>query len=235
MIPIKDTNPSRHTPWMLYGLIALNVGAWAYELSMPNDALGALFYTQGVVPRRFTDPTWAMSVGLPGFSFWPFLTAMFLHASWMHIIANLWSLWIFGDNVEDRMGPFRFLGFYLACGVLSFLVHTYANSGSPVPTVGASGAIAGVLGAYVFMFPYARVLVLLPVLFLPLFFELPALLYIGVWFFTQAFSGVSTLASTQQGGGVAWWAHIGGFVAGVVMFRLFVRRDRMPRRGLRVL
>ena len=158
---------------------------------------------------------------------------MFLHGGWMHIIGNMWTLWIFGDNVEDRMGPLRFVCFYLLCGLAAGLVHWFTNPDSTLPTVGASGAIAGVLGAYFFLFPYARVIVLIPVLFLPFFFELPALVYLGFWALSQVLSGTLSLVGPREVGGVAWWAHVGGFMAGIVLHFFFVQRGDAYRQPLR--
>jgi membrane associated rhomboid family serine protease len=147
----------------------------------------------------------------------------------LHIIGNVWALWIFGDNVEDRMGSLRFAIFYLACGLAAAVTHLMTQPESTVPTVGASGAIAGVLGAYLLLFPTARLVVLFPVLFLPFFFELPAVLYLGAWFLIQLFSGTMALASPTQVGGIAFWAHVGGFTAGLLLCPLFVRRPRARR------
>jgi membrane associated rhomboid family serine protease len=155
---------------------------------------------------------------------------MFLHGGWSHIIFNMWALWIFGDNVEDRMGPLRFTLFYLTCGLIAGVVHVLTNPESTVPTVGASGAIAGVLGAYFLLFPQARLVVLVPILFIPLFFELPAVLYLLFWALMQLFSGTLALAGPTDVGGVAWWAHVGGFSAGLLLHRFFVRPRRMIRR-----
>jgi membrane associated rhomboid family serine protease len=151
----------------------------------------------------------------------------------MHIVGNMWTLWIFGDNVEDRMGPVRFLFFYLLCGLAAGLVHWFTNPNSTIPTVGASSAIAGVMGAYFFMFPYSRVVVLLPILFFPLFFELPAATYLGFWALSQVFTGSLMLASPQDVGGVAWWAHAGGFAAGIVLHFFFVKRRSAYRHPYR--
>ena len=152
----------------------------------------------------------------------------FLHGGWLHIIGNMWTLWIFGDNVEDRMGSLRFAIFYVTCGMAA-VAQLITLPDSMVPTVGASGAIAGVLGAYLLFFPTARLVVLFPVLFLPFFFQLPAVLYLGAWFVIQLFSGTLALASAAQVGGIAWWAHVGGFTAGLLLCRLFVRRRRALR------
>jgi membrane associated rhomboid family serine protease len=156
---------------------------------------------------------------------------MFLHGGLFHIVSNLWTLWIFGDNVEDRMGRFRFLVFYLVCGVAAGLIHWWSGPTSTVPTVGASGAIAGVLGAYLRWYPAAKVLTLVPVFFYPLFVDLPAVLYLGIWFVSQLFSGVASIGLPENVGGVAFWAHVGGFVTGVLLCGLFARRDRFQRPG----
>jgi membrane associated rhomboid family serine protease len=145
----------------------------------------------------------------------------------------MWTLWIFGGSVEDRMGPARYTIFYLVCGLAAALVHCFMNSSSTIPTVGASGAIAGVMGAYLFLFPYSRVIVLVPILFFPLFFELPAVICLGFWVLTQLFSGTLSLAGTHDVEGIAWWAHVGGFVSGVALHYLFIRRGRAYRRPSR--
>jgi membrane associated rhomboid family serine protease len=138
----------------------------------------------------------------------------------------MWTLAVFGDNVEDRMGPFRFLAFYLLCGLAAGFAHFVFNIGSPIPAVGASGAIAGVLGAYLFLFPKARVVTFIPVLFIPYLVELPAVVFLGIWFMVQLFSGWASLGLPAHVGGVAWWAHIGGFVFGALVFRGFLSRRR---------
>jgi membrane associated rhomboid family serine protease len=229
MIPIQDTVPSRNPPLAVSALIALNVLAFALELTLPHEELERLFYILGIVPARYTHPYWARRVGFPIDDYWPFLTSMFLHGGWAHVILNMWTLWIFGDNVEDRMGPLRFTLFYLVCGLVSGVVHWFTNPDSVIPTVGASGAIAGVLGAYFLLFPRARIIVMIPIFFYPLFFEVPAVLYLLIWALSQVYSGTLALAGPKEVGGVAWWAHIGGFTAGLVLHPLFVR----PRREIR--
>ncbi|MCS6952740.1 MAG: rhomboid family intramembrane serine protease [Bryobacterales bacterium] len=229
MLPIRDTIPSRNPPVTTWLLILANSIVFLFELMMPEPVLQRFFYTFGIVPARYTHPDWAWLANLPANDYWPFLTSMFLHGGWTHILGNMWTLWIFGDNVEDRMGPVRFLLFYLVCGVLAGLVHWFTHPNSTVPTVGASGAIAGVMGAYFFMFPTARVIVFFPVLFLPVFFELPAVTYLAFWALSQVFSGTLALAVPEQVGGVAWWAHVGGFVAGVILHFAFARRGRRHR------
>jgi membrane associated rhomboid family serine protease len=229
MLPLFDDVPSRRAPLATGALIALNVLAFLFELALPDDALDALVHLHGVVPARWSDPDWAASAGYPPAGWTPFLTSQFLHGGWLHLVANLWTLWLFGDNVEDRMGRPRFVLFYLACGVAAGLAHAAAAAGSTVPAIGASGAIAGVLGAYLVLFPRARLVMLLPILFYPLFFEIPAVLYLGFWFFGQVASGAASLGGAEDAaGGVAWWAHVGGFVAGLATCWLFL--DRRWRR-----
>ncbi len=230
MIPLRDTIPTRHPPLMTWTLIAINGVVFAFELMLPADTLNLFFYYFGIVPARYSHPAWAEWIGFPADDYWPFLTSMFLHGGWMHIIGNMWMLWIFGDNVEDRMGPFRFLLFYLLCGVAAGIVHTLSNPDSTIPTVGASGAIAGVLGAYFILFPRARVITVFPVLFYPLFFSLPAVVYLFIWFMMQFMSGIASLAGPENVGGVAWWAHIGGFIMGVLSFWIFLRPREERRR-----
>lgn len=218
---------------MMWLLILANSLMFLVELSLSEYALKHFFYVFGIVPARYTHPESGPLLGLPVDDYWPFLTSMFLHGGWMHIIANMWTLWIFGDNVEDRMGPVRFLVFYLLCGFAAGVVHCLANTESTIPSVGASGAIAGVLGAYLVLFPYARVIVLIPILLYPLFFELPALAYLGFWALIQVFSGTLSLAGPSNVGGVAWWAHVGGFAAGILLQFFFVKRGnayRLPSR-----
>ncbi|MFL6546171.1 MAG: rhomboid family intramembrane serine protease [Verrucomicrobia bacterium 13_2_20CM_55_10] len=224
MFPIQDSVPSRSVPVVTRALILINVVVFFFELSLSRESIIQLFYLFGVVPARFTDPEWAASIGFPIGSYWSLLTHQFLHGGWLHIVANMWTLWIFGDNVEDRMGPLRFIIFYLVCGVLAALTQVLVTPNATIPSVGASGAIAGVLGAYFLFFPTARLIVLIPILFFPFFFELPAVIFLVLWFFIQLFSGTAMLASPQQVGGIAFWAHIGGFIAGMLLCRFFVRR-----------
>ena len=230
MIPVQDTVPSLNPPLAVYALVGLNVLAFAFELSLGHEDLERLFYLFGIVPARYTHPWWAVYVGFPADDYWPFLTSMFLHGGWAHIVGNMWSLWIFGDNVEDRMGPVRFLVFYLVCGLVAGYVHWITNPNSTLPTVGASGAIAGVMGAYFVMFPRAQVVAMVPILFYPLFFEVPAVTYLLFWAWSQVYSGTLALAGPGDVGGVAWWAHVGGFAAGLLLHPFFVRPRRFARR-----
>ena len=229
MFPIQDSVPSRSVPVVTRALVLINVIVFFFELMLPHGSVEQLFYLFGLVPARFTHPDWAAAVGFPIDSFWPILTHQFLHGGWLHILSNMWMLWIFGDNVEDRMGPVRFGIFYLICGCVAGLTHLLTNPDSTVPSVGASGALAGVLGAYVLFFPTSRLIVMFPIFFFPFFFEVPAVLYLGLWFFTQLYAGTLALVGPGQVGGIAWWAHIGGFVSGMLLCWFFVRR---PRRSL---
>ena len=231
MIPIRDTIPSKNIPVGTYMLILANSVVFVFELMIPEPMLEAFFYYFGIVPARYSHPEWASWVGLPIDDYWPFVTSMFLHGGWLHIIGNMWTLWIFGDNVEDRMGTTRYLVFYFICGLAAGLVHFFTNANSTIPTVGASGAIAGVLGAYFLLFPKSRIIVLLPLFFLPLFIEVPAVTYLGFWVLSQIFSGTLSLALPEDVGGVAFWAHVGGFIAGAVLHWLFIQ----GRRDFRVL
>jgi membrane associated rhomboid family serine protease len=159
----------------------------------------------------------------------PFFTMMCLHGGWLHLIFNMWTLWLFGSTVEDRLGRGRYLAFYLACGVAASIAHVAFNPTSMVPALGASGAIAGVLGCYMRLFPLARVVVVVPILFIPLFFEVYAFVFVGLWFLIQIFQGTLELLLPTSGGGVAWWAHVGGFVAGLTLGPLLVQSARRYR------
>ncbi|NDY42678.1 rhomboid family intramembrane serine protease [Dissulfurirhabdus thermomarina] len=231
MIPIQDSTPRHCPPVATWTLIGVNLTIFLFETWIPEPLLQRLFYLFGVVPARFVHPDWAAWNGFPADSLWPFVTALFLHGGWIHVLANMWTLWIFGDNVEDAMGPWRFLAFYLACGIAADLAQIVANPEATVPMVGASGAIAGVMGAYYVLYPRARIVLLVPVFFLPFFFEVSAFFYLAFWFFEQVFSGSLSLGARAVGG-VAWWAHIGGFLCGVFLHRPFlaVRRRCGPGR-----
>jgi len=224
MFPLRDDIPSRRAPFVTWAIIALNVLVFGWQLTLPEESVRRLFYLFGIVPARWSDPLWAARVGFPAGGAIAFLTSMFLHGGLFHIASNMWTLWIFGDNVEDRMGRFRFLVFYLVCGLAAGVLHWITNPASTVPTVGASGAIAGVLGAYLRWFPHARVLTLIPIFIFPWFVDLPALVFLGFWIVSQLFSGVLSLGLPENVGGVAFWAHVGGFGAGMLLAGLFARR-----------
>lgn len=201
-------------------IIGVNVLAFLYQLSLSEPALQAFLYEHALVPLRYFDPGLAREVGLSPLDVTPFLTNTFLHGGFLHIILNMWTLYIFGPALEDRLGPFRFLALYLTAGVVASVTHALFNAGSPIPALGASGAIAGVIAAYAVRFPFAWVKVLVPIVFIPLFFDVPAMLFAGLWFFMQVVAGTTELLSPfGGGGGIAWWAHIGGFVAGWLLLR----------------
>ncbi len=211
---------------MTVTLIIINVAVFIYELSLPWEELDDLISTYGVVPSKLQlvahDP-----VRVLGEMAGSLATTTLLHAGFVHLLGNLWYLWIFGDNVEDRMGPIRFLLFYLSCGILAGATHIVFNLNSPVPTIGASGAVAGVLGAYLVSYPFARVLTLLPFFIIWPVVELPAILVLGFWFVVQIFNGTAAVGSaSDMMGGVAWWAHIGGFISGILLLRVFASRPR---------
>jgi len=220
MIPIRDTIPSSRVPVVNYLLIAVNLGFFFYEVSL-GENLPPFLERYALIPARF--------LGGGYLSFRELLTpvtAMFLHGGWMHVLGNMLYLYIFGDNVEDTLGHGRYLLFYLACGVASFAVQTGFRPDSAVPNVGASGAIAGVLGAYFFLFPRARVVTLLPLFIIFTVVEIPAVVFLGLWFLIQFLSGAVSLGQAAATGGVAWWAHVGGFVAGIVLLKMFAFAGR---------
>jgi membrane associated rhomboid family serine protease len=213
VIPLRDVIPSRSTPYVTITIITLNALAWFFELSLPHDVLNDFLAAYGVVPAYFSAPT--------------LITSMFLHGSWSHVLGNMWYLWIFGDNVEDRMGHFRFLIFYLLCGIAAAFGQIFIDPTSTLPTIGASGAIAGVMGAYFVLYPQSRVLTLIPLIVFWEIVELPAIFLLGFWFLMQLFSaGAIAATANSQSGGVAFMAHVAGFITGLV--GVFVFRKREP-------
>jgi len=233
MIPIRDDTPRFSTPYATYFIIALNGLVFLFELSVgaqSHRALNSLMYQFGVVPRHFELALAGPSpYSLPQLML-TILTSMFLHGGWLHIIFNMWFLWIFGDNIEDYLGHFLYMVFYLVCGFTASFSHILLNAGSNVPSVGASGAIAGVMGAYLILYPRARVLTLVPLIVFFTFWWLPAWVFLGYWFVLQFLSGTATsIADTSQSGGIAFWAHVGGFVSGIVLIKIMPERRRRYR------
>jgi membrane associated rhomboid family serine protease len=228
MIPIQNTVPSRYPPIVTWTLLVINCAVFLIQVGLDPLQLEDFLLRYALIPARYTG---ALAIGarLEASDFLPFLTMMFLHGGWLHLIFNMWTLWLFGPSVEDRLGHGRYLAFYLACGAAASLAHVIFSPTSTIPALGASGAIAGVLGSYVRLFPLARVIVLVPILFLPLFFEVPALVFVGLWFIIQVLQGTAELLTPSSGGGVAWWAHIGGFVAGLALVPLLHRSERRYR------
>jgi membrane associated rhomboid family serine protease len=234
MIPIRDDAPRYSTPYVTYFIIALNAVVFLFELSVGaqgQGALNGLIYEFGVVPRRFEQAlAGASAFRLPGLSL-TILTSMFLHGGWLHIIGNMWFLWIFGDNVEDYLGHVKYLLFYLISGCAAAIAYILLDASSRQPTIGASGAIAGVMGAYFVLYPRARVLTLVFLIVFFTFWWLPAWIFLGYWFLLQFLSGTATsIAQTGQNtGGIAFWAHVGGFVAGILLIKLLPERPRRYR------
>jgi membrane associated rhomboid family serine protease len=229
MIPIRNAVPTRYPPVMTWLLIATNCLVFLLQNSLSPGELEEFLRDFALIPARYTA---ALAFGDPSLSaidLVPFFTMMFLHGGWLHLIFNMWTLWLFGTPVEDRLGHGRFLAFYLACGLAASVAHVAFNPTSIVPALGASGAIAGVLGCYMRLFPLARVVVVVPILFIPLFFEVYAFVFVGLWFLIQIFQGTLELVLLTSGGGVAWWAHVGGFVAGLTLGPLLVRSERRYR------
>ena len=217
MIPLRDTIPARNYPLVNNLIIGSNVVIFLVQL-LQGAGLDRFIYIYGLVPARYSVPQIAayFSTGQQIFSIFSF---MFLHGGFWHLLGNMWSLYIFGDNVEDRLGHFRYLMFYLICGLVSGLTHLVLNLNSNVPTIGASGAIAGVMGAYFILHPRSKILTLIPIFFIPYFIEIPAFFFLGFWFILQF---ISAAGSHGQIGGIAWWAHIGGFVFGIVFLKVFL-------------
>ena len=226
MIPIRDINPSRTFPIVNITIIVLCSVIWLYEWSLSKkvfltvhgqiSALDVFIRQFGLVPVKVLEQPYTL------------ITHMFLHGGWFHIIGNMWFLWVFGDNIEDKLGKFRYVVFYILTGLSAALTQLFISilfGGGNVPMVGASGAVSGILGAYIKLFPHARILALVPVFFFLTFMELPALVFIGLWFFIQLVNGVISLPLVGLGG-VAWWAHIGGFVAGYMLVDKFLPRSR---------
>ena len=224
MIPLRDTIPSRTFPFINYTFILLNLFLFLYQVSLGYH-LERFLYTWGVVPVKFFAPFDYDHLGLSE-RFLPLFTSMFLHGGWLHLLGNMLFLYIFGDNVEDRLGHIRYFFFFILCGVLAVVAHLITNPSSRVPTIGASGAIAGVMGAYLFLFPYARVVTLIFVFFFIDIIEIPAFFFLAFWFILQFLNGTMSVSSANAvSGGVAWWAHIGGFLAGILLLFVFgVRR-----------
>ncbi|HOJ22206.1 MAG TPA: rhomboid family intramembrane serine protease [Armatimonadota bacterium] len=227
MIPVRDDVPSISRPVVMYAIIVVNVLVYLYMLAIGPRGVGEVVSSFGVVPVLFTrDPA-----GTDLLAVYPtLLTSIFLHGGLLHLLVNMWYLWIFGDNVEDRMGHGKFLIFYLMGGVVANLAHIGLNPLSPIPSIGASGAVAGVLGAYLVLFPGARIITIVPFIFV-FAIQLPAGLVLGVWFIIQLWSGLGSIGVDGTAGGIAYWAHIGGFLFGLLVVRFLAprRRRRMRR------
>jgi membrane associated rhomboid family serine protease len=224
MIPIRDAIRSKNFPVINLMIIALNAFVFLWQLTQ-GPQLSKTLFLYGIVPMRYSDP--GLSEQFSRFQQWlPFLTSMFLHGGFLHILGNMWFLYIFGDNVEDRLGHIRYLFFYILCGVAAGLIHLFTNWGSKIPTIGASGAISGVMGAYLLLYPRARITTLILIFFFFQLVEIPAFVFLGYWLLLQLLSASLTSSHIE---GIAWWAHIGGFAAGLLFVKIL---DAIPRTGL---
>ncbi len=224
MFPIMTTVSTRYTPLVTWALLVVNTLVFVMQLSLPGPEQKELLMRYALVPGAFFNPEWAALHGLEGGRLLPFFTNIFMHGSWTHLIFNMWTLYIFGPVIEDRLGGLRFFIFYILCGFGASLAHAYVNADSILPALGASGAIAGVMGAYMRAFPLSRILVVIPILIFPLFLEVHAAFFVGLWAIIQVMGGIGGLLSdtAQMTGGIAWWAHIGGFAVGWLLIN-FIR------------
>jgi membrane associated rhomboid family serine protease len=229
MIPIRNAVPSRYPPVVTWMLIATNCLVFLFQDSLSPDELLLFLRQFALIPARYSEAFATGDLDLTLEDIIPFFSMMFLHGGWLHLILNMWTLWLFGPTVEDRLGHGRYLAFYLACGLAASVFHVIFNPISIVPALGASGAIAGILGCYMRLFPLARVVVVVPILFIPLFFEVYAHVFIGLWFLFQILGSMAELLQPSSGGDVAWWAHVGGFVAGLILGPLLVRSEQRHR------
>ena len=218
MFPIRDTVPNRTFPLTTWALIILCGIVFWFETTLPLELLEEFTYYFGIVPIQYTK---RHRHGLPLVGYLSFLTTMFLHGGWLHFLGNMWFLKIFGSKMEDRMGHGRFFVFYLIVGVLASMFYIYFSPLSSMPVIGASGAIAGVMGAYFVLFPRARILTFIPIIIIPWFIEIPAFFFLLWWFLLQLFAGTVAQVLPSSGGGVAWWGHIGGFIAGILLVIFF--------------
>ncbi|HUT83353.1 MAG TPA: rhomboid family intramembrane serine protease [Thermodesulfobacteriota bacterium] len=224
MIPLKDNIPSRTFPFVNISIIIINIVVFLYEVSL-GPYLGRFIFHFGVIPSKFFLLL-SSETFYPVPAFLPLFSSLFLHGGWLHLLGNMLYLWIFGDNVEDVLGHIRYLLFYLLCGIGAGMTHIITQSGSQVPTIGASGAIAGVMGAYFILFPRARVVTLIPIFIFLQFIEIPAFFFLAFWLIMQLFFGAFS-GSSSYSGGIAFWAHIGGFACGMLLLLFFKRQRRV--------
>jgi len=226
MIPIRDTAPCDNKPLVTWGLILVCSSIFIAMQVMPFELSSRLINLYGMIPLRYANPQWGMDSALPFDYYFSFLSNLFLHASWGHLIVNMWFLWIFADNVEDRMGRLPFLAFYLLCGVFAGVLQWYFEPSLDIPVVGASGAIAGVLAAYFFLYPFERVILWMPLFFfLPIVIHVPAIAFLGLWVIMQLHDATTSIVIKNTMVDVAWWAHLGGFIAGSILYRLFLKKQ----------
>ena len=221
MVPLRDDNPTQITPYVTYGLIIVNVLVFFHEISLTSQQLNRFFQLYAVVPKELTASFNGVSINQPVPEVLTLVTSQFLHGSFLHLAGNMLFLWIFGNNIEEQLGRIKYLIFYLSCGALAALAQWFFSAQSSVPSLGASGAIAGVMGAYIIRFPKAKILTLVPIGFLIAPIRVPAFVFLGFWFLMQAFYSFASLSVTtnvgMESGGIAYWAHAGGFVFGVIL------------------
>jgi membrane associated rhomboid family serine protease len=206
--------------------MAICITIFVVMKTLPPQVSYRLLNLYGMVPIRYSNPQWAAAYGLNPDGFLSFLTSLFMHGGWLHIIMNMWFLWIFSDAIEDRMGHLPFLAFYLLCGLIASALQWYFDPHLSLPVVGASGAIAGVLGAYLIIYPFERVVLWLPIFFLPVIVHIPAVAFLGLWFIIQLHNATTAIVFEGGAADVAWWAHLGGFASGVLLYRFFIRRPQ---------
>jgi membrane associated rhomboid family serine protease len=226
MIPIRDSIPCHTKPIVCWAIMAVCITVFLYMQFLPVQSQRYLTYLYGMLPIRYSNVQWGIGFGLPFDYGLSFITSLFLHGGWFHLILNMWFIWIFADNIEDRMGHGLFLCFYLLCGLIATITQWYFDPKLMTPVVGASGAIAGVLGAYFFLYPYARVVIWIPVLLLPIFVEIPAIAFLGFWVIIQLHEATTSVVFADGAADVAWWAHLGGFIAGAVLYPLFLIKEQ---------
>ena len=228
MIPFRTDAPSLGSPAITMSLIVANVAVYFYQIGLSPQTEVNFIFTYALVPAFLSDPATAEQSGLMMSPYLSLMTNTFMHGGALHLIFNMWTLWLFGAPLEDRLGHKQFILFYLLCGAIGSFGHYIFNTTSVIPALGASGAIAGLLGGYTYLFPKARVHIIQPIFFFPLVLRLPALIYTGVWFALQIFQGYTSIGDQQDMGGIAWWAHIGGFAGGLVLVWLMCRNRQSP-------
>ncbi|GAB4271632.1 MAG: rhomboid family intramembrane serine protease [Candidatus Rifleibacteriota bacterium] len=224
MFPIKDDLQPKRIPYITWLLLGLNILVFIVQLGLPRYLLETFYHLYGIVPARIMHPDWASAVGFPAGAIITLLTSMFIHGGWLHIIGNSWMLWLFGDDVEDRIGHGNFLLLYFLSGIVAGITQIALHPDSTIPTIGASGAIAGVMGAYFLLFPRASLYVLVPIFFFIDIWKIPAALFLPIWFIGELFSGTVALI-TPGFSNIAFWAHIGGFIAGASILRSILQLE----------
>lgn len=225
MIPIRDTAPCYTRPYVTWGIMFVCITLFLLVKFSSDQFHHYIIHIFGMVPKRYTSPEWAIAMDYPVDYYFSFISNLFLHDGWWHLIFNMWFLGIFADNIEDRMGHGQFIIFYLLCGFIATAVQCLYTPHLVIPVVGASGAIAGVLGAYFFLYPYAKVVIWIPILLLPILAEVPAIAFIGAWVIFQMSKATISIMFYEGVSNVALWAHLGGFIAGFLLFRFFLRKD----------